>query len=202
MLYKIAHFLRNHLPWIWDLVDLLNAALFSLRYGSRLRKVEADFLSQPVLDNKQMIYRVLPLRQVPTETLVDFFARQPEEAYRFFKPHGFDAKSIHKLQRNRAFLAYVLMDGSQVAGYCFNRSFFHGKGFRGRQVGIDYRGRGLGTLMNCLLNEIGFGIGLRLFETVNKDNLASYRSALSASHVKVLKEMEGNDLYLEILNEK
>ena len=202
MLYTIAHFLRDHLPWIWDLVDLLNSTLFSLRYGSRLRKVEADFLSQPVLDNKQMIYRVLPLRQVPTETLVDFFARQPEEAYRFFKPHGFDAKSIHKLQRNRAFLAYVLMDGSQVAGYCFNRSFFHGKGFRGRQVGIDYRGRGLGTLMNCLLNEIGFGIGLRLFETVNKDNLASYRSALSASHVKVLKEMEGNDLYLEILNEK
>ena len=201
MLYTIAHFLRDHLPWIWDLVDLLNAALFSLRYGSRLRKVEAALLSQPVLDNKQMVYRVLPLRQVPTETLVDFFARQPEEAYRFFKPHGFDAKSIHKLQRNRAFLAYVLMDGSQVAGYCFNRSFFHGKGFRGRQVGIDYRGRGLGTLMNCLLNEIGFGIGLRLFETVNKDNLASYRSALSASHVKVLKEMEGNDLYLEILNE-
>lgn len=201
MLYTIAHFLRNHLPWIWDLVDLLNAALFSFRYGSRLRKVEAALLSQPVLDNKQMVYRVLPLRQVPTETLVTFFARQPEEAYRFFKPHGFDAKSIHKLQRNRAFLAYVLMDGSQVAGYCFNRSFFHGKGFRGRQAGIDYRGRGLGTLMNCLLNEIGFGIGLRLFETVNKDNLASYRSALSASHVKVLKEMEGNDLYLEILNE-
>lgn len=201
MLYTIAHFLRNHLPWIWDLVDLLNAALFSFRYGSRLRKVEAVLLSQPVLDNKQMVYRVLPLHQVPTETLVDFFVRQPEEAYRFFKPHGFDVKSIHKLQRNRAFLAYVLMDGSQVAGYCFNRSFFHGKGFRGRQVGIDYRGRGLGTLMNCLLNEIGFGIGLRLFETVNKDNLASYRSALSASHVKVLKEMEGNDLYLEILNE-
>ena len=202
MLYTIAHFLRDHLPWIWDLVDLLNSTLFSLHYGSRLRKVEADLLSQPVLDNKQMVYRVLPLRQVPTETLVDFFARQPEEAYRFFKPHDFDVKSIHKLQRNRAFLAYVLMDGSQVAGYCFNRSFFHGKGFRGRQVGIDYRGRGLGTLMNCLLNEIGFGIGLRLFETVNKDNLASYRSALSASHVKVLKEMEGNDLYLEILNEK
>ncbi|EJW99474.1 hypothetical protein EVA_12429 [gut metagenome] len=56
--------------------------------------------------------------------------------------------------------------------------------------------------MNRLLNEVGFGIGLRLFETVNKDNVASYRSAMSASHVKVLEEMEGNDLYLEILNEK
>lgn len=202
MLYKIAHFLRDHLPWIWDLVDLLNAALFSLRYGSRLRKVEAALLAQPVLDKSQTTYRVLPLRQVPTESLVSFFARQPEEAYRFFKPHGFDVKSIQKLQRNRALLAYVLMDGSQVAGYCFNRSFFHGKGFRGRQVGIGYRGRGLGTVMNRLLNEVGFGVGLRLFETVNKDNVASYRSAMSASQVKVLEEMEGNDLYLEILKEK
>ena len=64
---------------------------------------------------------------------------------------------------------------------------------------IGYRGKGLGTAMNKILNEVGFGIGLRLFETVSKDNVASYRSALSASNVKVVKEMEGNELYLEIL---
>ena len=55
--------------------------------------------------------------------------------------------------------------------------------------------------MNKLLNEVGFGIGLRLFETVSKDNVASYRSALSASKVKVVKEMPHNELYLEILPE-
>lgn len=53
--------------------------------------------------------------------------------------------------------------------------------------------------MNKILNEVGFGIGLRLFETVSKDNIASYRSALSASNVRVIKELEDNDLYLEIL---
>ena len=77
-----------------------------------------------------------------------------------------------------------------------------GKGFRGRMVGMDFRGRGLGTLMNKLMNDIGFGIGLRLFETVSKDNVASYRSALSASSVKVVEELEHNELYLEILKEK
>jgi hypothetical protein len=66
-------------------------------------------------------------------------------------------------------------------------------------VDIGYRGKGLGTAMNKILNEVGFGIGLRLFETVSKDNVASYRSALSASKVKVVKEMENNELYLEIL---
>ena len=68
-------------------------------------------------------------------------------------------------------------------------------------VDIDYRGRGLSTLMNRLLNEIGFGIGLRLFETVNKNNVASYRSAISASKVKVINEMADGDLYLEILKD-
>ena len=66
-------------------------------------------------------------------------------------------------------------------------------------VDNGYRGKGLGTVMNKILNEVGFGIGLRLFETVSKDNVASYRSAMSASNVKVIKELPDNVLYLEIL---
>lgn len=65
---------------------------------------------------------------------------------------------------------------------------------------INYRGKGLGTAMNRMLNEVGFGIGLRLFETVSKDNVASYRSAISAGNVKVVKEMPGNEVYLEVVN--
>ena len=68
-------------------------------------------------------------------------------------------------------------------------------------VDIDFRGKGLGTTMNCLLNEVGFGIGLRLFETVNRDDIASYKSALSASKVSVIEELEDGDLYLEILKD-
>ena len=94
------------------------------------------------------------------------------------------------------------MENGQVAAYCFVRSFFMGKGFRGRMVGMAFRGRGLGTLMNKLMNDVGFGIGLRLFETVSKDNVASYLSALSASKVKVVEELEHNELYLEILSEE
>ena len=59
----------------------------------------------------------------------------------------------------------------------------------------------MGTAMNKILNEVGFDIGLRLFETVSKDNVASYKSALSASNVKVVKEQPHNELYLEIVQE-
>ena len=191
-LYGIAHTVRDRMGWLWNLIEGFNGWLFALRYGKRLKR----FAFTTIPDG----YEAVPLRDVPTEMLVAFFNHQPEEAYTFFKPHGFDAKSIKKLQKNRAFLAYVLRDKGtgQIAGYCFNRCFFHGQGFRGRMVDMDYRGKGLGTAMNKMLNEVGFGIGLRLFETVSKDNIASYKSALSASNVKVLKELPHNELYLEI----
>ena len=195
MLYQIAHIVRDKLGWLWQLVERLNAWLFSMRYGRRL----GSFFFSEIPEG----YDLVLFRSVPTEKMVAFFEHQPEDAFTYFRPHAFDAKSIRRLQKNRAFLAYVLIDklNDKIAGYCFNRCFFHGQGFRGRMVDIDYRGKGLGTAMNKLLNDVGFGIGLRLFETVSKDNVASYRSALSASHVKVVKEMSNNELYLEILHD-
>lgn len=198
MLYAIAHLLRDKMPFIWDLIDLLNSWLFGLRYGSKLRAVESATLEKY---GKECKMKIVPMREVSAEGIEKFFVAQPEEAYEFFKPHGFDAKSIKKIQRLNSFLAYIMLEGEDVAGYCFIRSFFMGKGFRGRMVGIDHRGRGLGTLMNKLMNEVGFGIGLRLFETVNKKNVASYRSTMSASNVMVLEEMVDDDLYLEILKD-
>lgn len=196
MLYAIAHFLRDKLPFIWDLIDVLNSVLFSIRYGRKLKSVEGEVLRQYAQKSGMEVVR---LRDVPTDKMANFFAAQHEDAYTFFKPHGFDVKSLKKLQRNRSFLAYVLMENGQVSAYCFVRSFFMGKGFRGRMVGMDFRGRGLGTLMNKMMNDVGFGIGIRLFETVSKDNVASYRSALSASNVRIVEELEHNELYLEIL---
>ena len=194
MLYKLAHIMRDKFSWAWNIVEWVNALLFSWRYGKRLKGVA--FMNVPEG------YDILPIREIATNDLVAFFQRQPEEAYTYFHPHGFDEKSIKRLQKNKAFLGYVLLDktNKQIAGYCFNRCFFHGQGFRGRMVDIDYRGKGLGTAMNKILNEVGFGIGLRLFETVSKDNVPSYRSAISASNVRVVKEMPGNEVYLEVIN--
>lgn len=65
--------------------------LFSLRYGRKLKKFKSEI---PLND-----YKMLPIREVPTDEIAKFFARQPEDAYKFFKPHGFDTKSINKLQK-------------------------------------------------------------------------------------------------------
>ena len=190
-LYSIAHFAQAKMPWAWNAIEKVNEWLFVLRYGRRVMNVTVSRIPEG--------YDLKKMSEVPTEKIVKFFAHQPEEAFQFFNPHKFDEKSIKRLQKNSSYLAYLLIDKSngQIAGYCFNRCFL--KGFRDRMVDIDYRGNGLGTAMNIILNEVGFGIGIRLFETVSKDNVASYRSALSASHVKVVEEIKNNELYLEIL---
>lgn len=198
MLYRIAHILRDKLSRLWNIIEWVNGVIFYLRYGKKINNLNANLNHNNVVPEG---YVLLPIKDIPTNELVAFFEHQPEEAYTYFRPHGFDAKSIKLLQRNNAFLGYVLKDKTNgaIAGYCFNRCFFHGQGFRGRMADINYRGKGLGTTMNKILNEVGFGIGLKLFETVSKDNVASYKSALSASNVKVVKDLEHNELYLEIL---
>lgn len=192
-LYSIAHTLKDKLPFIWDAIEKVNEWLFVLRYGKKVKNIVVNCVPEG--------YELVALKDIETTQIVRFFEHQPEEAYTFFKPHGFDEKSIKRLQKNKSYLAYLLIDkvNGQIAGYCFNRCFFQGKGFRGRMVDVNYRGKGIGTAMNKMLNEVGFGIGLRLFESVSKDNVASYRSALSASNVKVVKELPHNELYLEIV---
>ena len=197
MLYTLAHYLRDKMPWLWDFVNILNSWLFGVRFGRKLHAVEGNVLK---LYEKETGMKIVPMSEVKTDDLVEFFAAQPEEAFTFFKPHGFDAESLKKLQRNKSFLAYILLDNENIAAYCFIRSFFMGKGFRGRIVDINHRVQGLGTLINRMMNDVGFGIGLRLFETVSKKNIASYRSSISASNVKVIEELENEELYLEIVN--
>ena len=191
--YKIAHIVKDKLPFIWDAIEKVNEWLFVLRYGKKVKSIAVTCVPEG--------YELVALKDVETTQIVRFFEHQPVDAYTFFKPHGFDEKSIKRLKKNKSYLAYLLIDkvNGQIAGYCFNRCFFQGKGFRGRMVDVNYRGKGLGTAMNKMLNEVGFGIGLRLFESVSKDNVASYKSALSASNVKVLKELPHNELYLEIV---
>lgn len=83
------------MPWVWDMVDQLNSVLFSLRYGSKLKNFK--------FKTPHKNYQIIPIYNIPTDVLVEFFVHQPDEAYKFFRPHGFDPKSIKRLKKNKAF---------------------------------------------------------------------------------------------------
>ena len=77
MIYKIAHFLRDSLPWLWDGIDILNSYLFTIQFGKKIKKFKFS------IDHSG--YDLVSIKEVPTDKLVAFFAKQPKEAYTYFK---------------------------------------------------------------------------------------------------------------------
>lgn len=193
MLYKIAHFLQERFSFIWDFIEILNAWLFSLRYGRKLKGI------QPILTKQQgdFIVREATLKDV--DAIISFFEAQPKESFDFFKPHHFDPLTTKKLIKNKSYLFFIVLDGSQVVGYYFLRSFFMGKSYLGKLVDYRYRGKGIGKKMCLSAMEVAIHCGLRMYETISKDNLASLYSTQKVLDTRIIDEMEDNYIYIEDL---
>lgn len=190
-LYQIAHALKDKVPFLWNAIEKLNGRLFILRYGKKLKKVQ-------VLDVPNG-YSLVKLKDVSSARIEEFFQHQPIEAYTYFHPHEFDQKSIERLQKNPAYIAYLLLDISEdkIVGYCFIRAYFMGKGFRGRMVDIDYRGQGVGKILSRVLNDVGFGIGLRMFTSISPKNYASLNSVRALADITIISTLENGYYYIE-----
>ena len=195
-MYKLAHFLRDKLPFIWDFIDRLNAMLFSLRYGRKMRCVSGT------LKKYSYPYEMVEMSAIDTIDLERFFSSQPEECFEYFKPHGFDAKTLRKLQGNKAFLAYIVREKGYPVGYFFLRSFFFGKAYLGKLVDHAHQGQGIGKMMCLCAMDIASTLGLRMFETISKDNLSSLHSTQNVLETRIVKEMPDNYLMIEDIRKK
>ena len=193
MLYKIAHFLQEKFSFIWDLIEILNAGLFSLRYGRKLKGI------QPILTKHQGDFIVREANLKDVDAIVTFFEVQPKESFDFFKPHPFDASTTRKLIKNKSYLFFIVLDGNQVVGYYFLRSFFVGKSYLGKLVDYRYRGKGIGKMMCLSAMEVAIHCGLRMYETISKDNLASLYSTQKVLDTRIIEELEDNYIYIEDL---
>ena len=195
-MYKLAHFLRDKLPIIWEFVDWLNAILFSIRYGGKMKLV------QGIVKEYSTSYDVVEMSAIESIELERFFSSQPGKSFKYFKPHGFDAKSLRKLKKNMAFLGYIIKEGESPVGYFFLRSFFFGKAYLGKLVDYSHQGQGIGKMMCLCAMDIASSLGLRMFETISKDNLASLLSTQSVLETRIVKEMPDNYLMIEDIRRK
>ena len=195
-MYKFAHFLRDHLPFIWDFLDWMNGVLFTWLYGRKMKALPG------LLEAVAGEYKIVEMSSIQATDLERFFAAQPEESFKFFKPHGFDAKSLRKLQRNRAFLAYIVKYDNSPVGYFFLRSFFFGNAYLGKMVDHDHQGKGIGKMMCLCAMDIASTLGLRMFETISKDNPSSLYSTQNVLETRIDEEMPDNYLMIEDLRRK
>lgn len=222
MLYEIAHIIKERFGFIWDMVEWGNATVFSLMKGNTMKKIPS------VLKECSDKYEIRLAEVTDVDGLVQFFAKQPEESFTFFKPHEFDAKVVKKVVKNKAFLTFVVMDkagsnglngsnslkGSeggnhsnssnisepkQIVGYFFLRCFVNGKAFRGKMVDKDHQRRGIAKLMGVAMTKVATTLGVRMFGSISPENYASLASAKASNEVKIHKMLENGYYYIEFL---
>ena len=186
MLYELAHLMQDRLPWLWHGVEELNSALFSLRLMGKKAKMSACLMQGIRIAGKE-----------DAALLAKFFAEQPEESYRWFKPHAFDEATMRKLLGQSSYIIYVMEEDSGVIGYAFLRCFFHGKCFLGKMVDYRHQGKGVCTKLCAVGMDIADTLGMRMFESINRENIGSMKASEKACDVLVVEELEGGDVLIE-----
>lgn len=196
MLYEVAHFVQAKVPCVWGLFEGVNSQLFTLRYGRRLKQAAS------ILESSSGAYEVREARMEDLPELVRFFSAQPEETYTYFRPHLFDESTISGLIKRKSHLFFIVVDNARIVGYFFLRCFFIGKGYLGKLVDVEYRGKGIGKLMCVTAMDVALMLGIHMYETISKDNLESLYSTQNVLEVRILEEMENNYLYIEDIKRK
>lgn len=196
MLYKLAHIIRDKFGFIWNIIEWCNAFLFALTHKSALQKIPE------ILQECSRQYTLRVAAPADAAPLAKFFADQPEDSFKFFKPHAFDEKALSKIIRNKAFLTFLVLDGEKIVGYFFLRCFVNGKSFRGKIVDYRYRGKGIAKLLGLAATKVASALKMRVFGTISPENYASLASSKAVNEVRIVETLENGYYYIEYLPKK
>lgn len=196
MLYEVAHIIKTKFGFIWNMIEWGNTAVFSLMKRKQMREVPS------VLSGCSDIYEIRVADETDVEELVTFFANQPKEAFKFFKPHRFDAESVRRVVKNKAFMTFLVKEEGVIIGYFFLRCFVNGKAFRGKMVDKNHQGCGLAKLMGVAMTKVTSVLGVRMFGSISPENYASLASAKASNEIKIHKILDNGDYYIEFLEKK
>jgi len=193
MLYKLAHIFRDKFGFLWNIIEWCNAFVFALTHKSALQKIPG------ILQECSGQFTLRMATLADAAPLATFFDEQPEDAFKFFKPHSFDEKTLSKIIKNKAFLTFLVLEGEKIVGYFFLRCFVNGKSFKGYIVDNSYKGRGIAKLEGIAMNKINEVLGLRMFGSISPENPASMAVAKAVNEVKILSTLDNGDYYIEFL---
>lgn len=197
MIYELAHIVKERFGFIWEAMEWGNACLFGIMHRKGLKQVP-QILSE--ISNDTFTIRMTEERDA--QKLAKFFSEQPEEAYTFFNPHGFDEKSVLKVLSNQSFMTFVVVEEENIVGYFFLRSFINGKCFKGRMVDYRQRNRGIAKLMGVAINRVATYFGMRIFTTISPENYASLASTKAVNDIKIVKTLKNGYYYIECTPKK
>lgn len=196
MLYEVSHFIKTHLGFVWEIIEWGNSVIFGLQHKNAMKQIPG------ILSKNSERFIVSDVKISDVDKLAAFFSEQPDEAYTFFKPHGFDVKSLKKLVKRTSFLMYKVSDSEEIVGYFFLRCFANGNAFKGRMVDYRRRNQGIAKQMGNVINAIVIELGLKLFTTISPENYASLASTKAVNDIKIVRTLENGYYYIECTPKK
>ena len=185
--------IKQNIPYLWYLIEYVNGIIINIRYGKNISKATQEFGYYK--SSKHYIYR--PLTKTDLSSLANLLASQPTDFDHYFKPHGFDLKSLSRQIRNKSFLMLGVFKDEQIIGYFFIRFFINKKAFRGKMVDSTHQGQGIAKRMGIIMTNIAFNAGFRLFATISKANLSSIASSKAVNSIQIIEELPGDYIYVE-----
>ena len=190
LLVKIKH----QCPAIWSLAEKVNCWLGGIRYR-QLKTKSRDVLKNKFLEG--FSFSVVEPEDI--SAIIEMHDRQNPEYIKNFNPHPFNMQTLRDMLSNKAYCMMKVTDeaSEELAGYFFIRSFFIGRAFHGLLTDERFANRGIGSAMWRISMEICHRMGLSMFATMAKDNIASYKSAQNGTKVNIVNQLENNFILIE-----
>ena len=195
LMEKILILIKHRAAFLWQIIEWGNAVTFSFLYRkqmeSGIEKIIQNHSSPPFL------YRRLVVKDA--SRLHELIHSQNPKDLEYFNPHQFDPDSLRKQFHNRAFLMMGAFDGEKMIGYFFLRFFANRKCFVGRLVDGNYRGKGVGRVMNRIMYETAWAMNFRCLSTISRNNHFVMQAHSKNDSLKILKELNNDYLLVEFI---
>lgn len=187
--------IKHRLPFLWRVVERLNALLFILLHRKRVMANANSCIESYKLDS----FNFRLLDELDARSLSEFLKRQPEVRTEFFKPHGFDLYSVIRQAKNPAFLMFGVFRRKDLVGYFFLRCFWNQKAFVGRIIDQDWEGQGIGRVMNNILYNTAWESGFKCLTTISKHNQSVIRSHVNNPTSHILGHLPNGYMLVEMV---
>jgi hypothetical protein len=192
---KILIFIKHHFKFLWKIIEGGNGMLFSILYKPKLFSI----LPQVFKEFTLVSFTFRRLNLLDAKQLHSLIISQEADDLEYFHPHGLDMKSIENQFNNRAFLMMGVFEADKIIGYFFLRFFWNKKCFVGRLIDKNYRGKGIGNVMNSIMYEISWRMDFRCLSTISRNNNLVMHAHSRNSNMIVLKELQDDYLLVEFI---
>lgn len=198
MIVRMLLYVKHHFYYIWQLIEYLNSFLFKLLHGRKFNSLVSSVIQS--FDLPGFSFRQLEATEL--NVLQSLIKKQAPGRLDYFNPHKFDERSLIKAFKNPSFIMMGAFNGPELVGYFFLRCFWNHKCFVGRLIDQPFEGKGIGSVMNSIMYNIGWLSGFRVLSTISRNNQMIMKSHIKNPHMIVLKELDNDFIFVEFVEKK